>query len=339
MVFASKLVQALNSEEVQSTFFDVVFKPAWDTSMTSFGKGLGNKVGDMLAQMHKDFEHKLQQLKDELNQDHKQMLETDLKAMATVHPSNGEALGAAAPAPGLLAALPKSSRSKRRRVRRERNAEQHKYARELILQSRTILEAPQQHGYQLSERVANIETGLLSQLLPNIPEQKKEGSEWSPWQSAVPAAILQQQCEAAGRIQGAWRRFCSRRGALDAPACPVRCSEEPLPDVVLGLTVPDARMEFDRQMHDGLIATIRQPTFRPALAKLLADVSPNTCSDDHVSARSGSRTETQIRSVGVCSLEDLRIFQKRVQKTIEVELRVNSYKYKPGAVEASSVAL
>ena len=97
MVFASKLVQALNSEEVRSKIFDVVFKPAWDTSMTSFGKGLGNKVGDMLAQMHRDFEHTLQQLKDELNQDDKSMLETDLKAMATVYPSNGETLGAAAP--------------------------------------------------------------------------------------------------------------------------------------------------------------------------------------------------------------------------------------------------
>ena len=55
--------------------------------------------------------------------------------------SNGETVGAAAPAPGLVAALLKSSRSKRRRVRRERNAEQHKYTRELILQSWSSLEA------------------------------------------------------------------------------------------------------------------------------------------------------------------------------------------------------
>ena len=108
-------------------------------------------------------------------------------------------------------------RNRARRLRRNRRKENHVIARMSMLQARP--QVAQLEGIQLSDRVAYIEAVLHSQLPPSCPEQTNDEIEWSPWQSAVPAAILQQQCIAAGRIQVAWRRFRCRRGAFVAPMC------------------------------------------------------------------------------------------------------------------------
>ena len=89
MAFTSKVLQALNSEEVQSKICHAVFKLAWDTSITSFGEDVGNKVG--LAYMRQDFKHKLQQLKTDLARASK----TDFKEMAKGQPRDSETIGAA----------------------------------------------------------------------------------------------------------------------------------------------------------------------------------------------------------------------------------------------------
>ena len=74
------------------------------------------------------------------------------------------------------------------------------------------------------ERIKNLEV-VCAGLLQNVgnwePLQPKReqsdyeeytacdwsGVDWGPWQCATPAAVLEQQCSAARRLQGWWRRI------------------------------------------------------------------------------------------------------------------------------------
>ena len=69
MPFAPKLVDALDSEEVQAKIFNAIVKPVFDEAMAAFGKASGGKVGEMLGEFKLDYERKLELIKEEFEKD------------------------------------------------------------------------------------------------------------------------------------------------------------------------------------------------------------------------------------------------------------------------------
>ena len=123
----SKLVVALDSEELQAIIFHAVVKPALDTLMASFSAAVGNKVGDMLVACKEDLEHRIQQVQEAVGAN---IQDVTLKAAyenqreATAHSQ--------VPAETSVG----SSRTRRRNIRRRMLKNSTSTSRDIILQMR-----------------------------------------------------------------------------------------------------------------------------------------------------------------------------------------------------------
>ena len=211
---ADKLVQALDNADVQAKIFEKVFKPVWEASMGSFGKGVADKVGEMLAEIQVNFDRKLRQ-----SEDH---AEATARACTLAEARTG------------------NSRTQRRNRQRKAKSEPpgHSYSPRKLLELRPVphcddrivevqpgtnescgtgvsnsCDAEVVHDVMaipLQQRLANLEAVVISFCQPPMPSP-----DWMQWQMAVPAdrgvsaGTLERQCLAVRRIQTAWRRHVS----------------------------------------------------------------------------------------------------------------------------------
>jgi hypothetical protein len=238
MGLASKIVQALDSEDVQAKIFNVIVKPFFDAHMAAFGRTVGEKVGDELAEVRQEL-RKLRQLRDEC------VKADDLASNPDQAATDTDVKEAASPA-GL--------KTRSRKTRRLRAKSKYEYSRSLMLSVKTLgafsageavndmeqasddqfsnvepvlqqkREFEERHWSKLStnnafdrgtdlslqQRLGNLELVVTSFLQFPVCDLNCSSTqiEWGPWQSAIPAEVLAQECAAAKVIQRAWRNLC-----------------------------------------------------------------------------------------------------------------------------------
>ena len=139
----SKILQALDDEQVQAKIFELIFKPALDTSMASFGKGMGNKAGDLLAQFQTKYERKLEEVRVDFAKEIKAKHVEGIAQDRTDHDGGINPVMRSVAAPTLEDACTPTS-SKIRRVRQKKCSANYAHSKEFLLHAweKTIILPP-----------------------------------------------------------------------------------------------------------------------------------------------------------------------------------------------------
>jgi hypothetical protein len=216
MAFALQLVKALDSEEVQEKIFNTVLRPVLGESLAS----LAAKVGEVLANTKHDHELRLHRLQGDFDKYTKEASKGVTKPMQSEEVT--------LPVEATSSSTARSTRNRARKFRRSSLKAKHVYEKSKLLSLRINhnestsgdVHAAESHGFPLAERIANLETVVLSQVAAVATELQSSDVDWEPWQSAVSAEVLARECAAVRLIQNAWRRSQNRqRDRLFADLC------------------------------------------------------------------------------------------------------------------------
>ena len=192
MAFASKVVLALDSEAVQAKIFNSSVKPLFEQHNAAFGQAIGIKVGDMLVDLKRYFEQELLQLKTSLTNDiqkasyaHMEAKDVNVEKTEKVNVESVEQ-GVAAPSSSERAAASlRSTRTRKRRLRRKVCKAGHQIARELLLQHRNgqhpdnLEQKSSMPSLDVEQRLHNIEVIVTSAAYSSVELIGGGRPEWS----------------------------------------------------------------------------------------------------------------------------------------------------------------
>ena len=272
MPFAPKLVDALDSAEVQAKIFNAIVKPAFDAAMAAFGKASGEKVGKMLGEFKLDYERKLELIKEEFEKDiqkvtndrHGRITENQCETTARRSAPTEDRIG--------------SSHTRRRNQQRRVKGKSTCYNREAILLLRQTdvsdvsCTVP---SMSLHQRIDNLET-VVSGYAEVGAGGCGDDIQWGPFQSAVSADVLARQCTATRTIQRAWRNVRKVDKLEAASATVSRCAEvDPLHSLLEesahkhALERRENEQGANEELFATLLATIKDDRFQHALRDVL----------------------------------------------------------------------
>ena len=272
MPFAPKLVDALDSAEVQAKIFNAIVKPVFDEAMAAFGKASGEKVGEMLGEFKLDYERKLELIKEEFEKDiqkvtndrHGRITENQCETTARRSAPTEDRIG--------------SSHTRRRNQQRRVKGKSTCYNREAILLLRQTdvsdvsCTVP---SVSLHQRICNLET-VVSGYAEVGAGGCGDDIQWGPFQSAVSADVLARQCTATRTIQRAWRNVRKVDKLEAASATVSRCAEvDPLHSLLEesahkhALERRENEQGANEELFASLLATIKDDRFQHALRDVL----------------------------------------------------------------------